>query len=80
MKAGILKKSGIYALGFALMASILLMPAYSPSAPQEQARNRVENPAGLENLPLVLCNSHVLKILLERSLIMKFTELGAALS
>lgn len=49
MKAGILKKSGIYALGFALMASILLMPAYSPSAPQAQVKNRVENPVGMEN-------------------------------
>ncbi|HKS28188.1 MAG TPA: GDSL-type esterase/lipase family protein [Pyrinomonadaceae bacterium] len=49
MKAGILKKSGIYALSLALMAGVLLMPAHSSSAPQAQARNRVENPAGLDN-------------------------------
>lgn len=49
MKAGILKKAGNYALGFAVMASILFMHAYSPNASQAQVRNRVENPVGLES-------------------------------
>jgi hypothetical protein len=49
MKAVVLKKYGIYALGFALIASILFMPAYSPLATQARVANRVENPAGLEN-------------------------------
>lgn len=49
MKAGVLKKYGIYALSFALTASILLMPAHSSSAPQQPVTNRIENPAGMEN-------------------------------
>lgn len=50
MKAGMVKKSGIVALSFALMASILFMPAHSSSAPPEQqVKNRIENPAALDN-------------------------------
>jgi lysophospholipase L1-like esterase len=49
MKSGVLKKYGIYALSFALMASILFMPAHSSSAPQQQVNNRIENPQGMEN-------------------------------
>jgi lysophospholipase L1-like esterase len=48
MRAG-LKKIGIYALGLALAASILFMPAQTPIAAQQQVKNRMENPAGLEN-------------------------------
>ncbi len=47
MKAGVLKYAGSNLLSFALMASLILLPAYSPSAPQD--KHRVENPAGLEN-------------------------------
>lgn len=49
MKAGTVKKSGIFALSFVLMASILLMPAHSSSAPQQPVNNKIENPAALDN-------------------------------
>jgi lysophospholipase L1-like esterase len=49
MKVGVLKKFATYALSSIVVASILFMPAYTPSTTQAQVKNRVENPGGLEN-------------------------------